>query len=86
MLRIDTFISWLISVVVIFFIFYGMILFLPLLLLIVGGYILYQFIRILWIKYQLNKNMYSIDITNEKSGNGKIIDAEFEILDEKMRK
>ena len=86
MLRIDTFISWFISIIVVFLIFYGMMLFLPILLLIIGGCFLYQFIRVWLMKYRMNKRIYSVDISDENSAGSKIIDAEFEILDEKMRK
>ena len=86
MFRLDAFISWFGSAIVIFFIFYGMMLFLPVLLLIICGYIIYQFVRFWWLQRVLKKNFYSVDISEEKSEKGKIIDAEFEILNEKKQK
>ena len=86
MFRLDAFISWLVSAIVIFFIFYGMMLFLPVLLLIICGYIIYQFVRFWWLQRVLKKSFYSFDISEEKSEKGKVIDAEFEILNEKTQK
>lgn len=86
MFRLDALISWLVSAIVIFFIFYGTMLFLPILLLIVCGYIIYQFVRFWWLQRALKKNFYSFDIQEEKSEKGKVIDAEFEILNEKTQK
>ena len=84
--RLDALISWLVSAIVIFFIFYGTMLFLPILLLIICGYIIYQFVRFWWLQRALKKNFYSFDIQEEKSEKGKVIDAEFEILNEKTQK
>ena len=86
MFRLDAFISWFVSAIVIFFIFYGAMLFLPVLLLIVCGYIIYQFVRFWWLQRILKKSFYSFDISEEKSEKGKVIDAEFEILNEKTQK
>ena len=86
MFRLDAFISWFVSAIVIFFIFYGAMLFLPVLLLIVCGYIIYQFVRFWWLQRTLKKSFYSFDISEEKSEKDKVIDAEFEILNEKTQK
>ena len=85
MYQIENVLAWVISVFFIICLFYGMMLFLPLLLLIVGGYILYQFVKVwLWRRaFRKSIHWYDIQEDSESANKDKIIDAEFEILDEK---
>ena len=82
MYQMSRLISLVISVSVIFVFFYLCLLFLPIILILAGGYMLYQYFRSLWAeKYYKSKYFQDIDIQTPKAG--KVIDAEFEILGEK---
>ena len=83
MYRTNGVIEWIITFISIFAIFYLMLLFLPVILLIIGGYVLYIWVKVWLIKRRLKNTYYQFDIEEENQGNGKVIDAEFEILDEK---
>lgn len=85
MYRIENILIWFIWVFIVVCLFYGMMLFLPVFLLIVGGYVLYQLIKVWLWRRAIMKNIYvsSVEEEGESPKNGKIIDAEFEILDEK---
>lgn len=72
--------------VVAFFIFYGFVLFLPFILVIIGGYFLYIYYKAWRLKSYLKRQSYQFDFSEDSKDQGNVIDAEFEILDEKIRK
>lgn len=84
MYRLDNFLSFVLYMLGIFFVFYGIMLFLPFLLLVVGIYVLYYVVKLWWFKRQLRESLYQFEFKEEKKeAKGNVIDAEFEILDEK---
>lgn len=85
MFRLSTLFSCFLSVMVLFFIFYGTILLLPLLLIVLLGCFVYMFIKFRLIQY-LCKKKYSFETKSEYQQGNKVIDAEFEILNEKSYK
>lgn len=78
--------SFILSILAVFMIFYGFILFLPIILLVIGGYFLYIYYKAWRLKSYLRQQNYQFDFEEEKKEQSDVIDAEFEILDEKMRK
>ena len=86
MYRTNDVVQWLITFIAIFAIVYIILLFLPVILAVIGGYMIYVWLKVWWIKRHLPKSYYQFDIEGKTPDDGKIIDAEFEILDEKTRK
>ncbi len=88
--KLDAILLWLLTVgligVGIFVSFYAVVFVLPLILLVVGAYALYVVIKIWYMKYVLKKEGYVFEFHNHKRGETRVIDAEFEILDEKNKK
>ncbi len=88
--KLDAILLWLLTVgligVGVFVSFYAVVFVLPLILLAVGAYALYVVIRIWYMKYVLKKEGYVFEFHNHKRGENRVIDAEFEILDEKNKK
>ena len=82
MFRLSTLFSCFVSAVVLFFIFYGTILLLPLLLVILLGCCLYVFIKFRLVNY-LCKKRYSFETKSGYKQESRVIDVEFEILNEK---
>ena len=86
MYRTNGVVQWIISFCIIFLLFYLFVLFLPLFLLIVGGYMIYVWIKVWLLKKRFNQAFYQFDIEDDNTKDGPVIDAEFEILDEKNSK
>lgn len=83
MYRTNGVIQWVVTFISILVVFYLMLLFLPVILLVIGGYMLYIWIKVWLIKRQLKGSYYEFDLADKNDDKGKVIDAEFEILDEK---
>ena len=80
MYRTNDLFQLILSFVSIIFVVYVIILFLPIILLVVGFYMFFIWIRLLLMK-KYSKSDFSK--SQENMGNHKVIDAEYEILDEK---
>ncbi len=74
------------TVFVLWLFLYFLLYFLPALLIIGGIYFLYIFIRMWLIKRRLRDFGASLENSEDKYSKEKIIDAEYEILDEKVQK
>ncbi|MBQ8465995.1 MAG: hypothetical protein IJ545_08320 [Alphaproteobacteria bacterium] len=74
------------AILISFIIFYGFILFLPVILILMGGYFIYVYYKAWRLKSYLQKQSYKFDFEDDARQADNIIDAEFEILDEKIRK
>ena len=74
------------TVFVLWLFLYFLLYFLPALLIIGGIYFLYIFIRMWLIKRRLRDFGVSLENSEDKYSKEKIIDAEYEILDEKVQK
>ncbi|MBR1605113.1 MAG: hypothetical protein IJ660_03280 [Alphaproteobacteria bacterium] len=83
MYRTNDILQWLMTIISVFVIFYLMILFLPIILAVVGGYLLYVWLKVRRVKQQLQESSYMFETEQEMTHEHKIIDAEFEVLDEK---
>ena len=70
------------TVMIVWLFLYFLLYFLPVLLILVGAYFLYIFIR-MWL---LKRNFKSFMTPKDEYSKEKIIDAEYEILDEKVKK
>ena len=68
------------------FSFYMLIFILPVLLCVGGGYLLYHYIQLWRLKKKFQQSDYFSDFKEEKTKDDKVIDAEFEIIEEKIRK
>ena len=76
----------LLSFICLFFLFYGFMLFLPFIIIVVGGYVIYILLKSWLLQRKIRKFGCLFDKMEDEENSGNVIDAEFEILDEKARK
>ena len=88
--RLDNLLMWLLLIglvtVGVVVSFYAVMFLLPIVLLLVGGYLVYILVKSHFLRKGFKKQGYVFEFYDNNKSGGKVVDVEFEILDEKNKK